>query len=346
MKENKQIKSNATNNNLLHNLGTFVLQNKALIVLILLSLIISIYQPNFFTQRNIINILRQTCVTAILGIGYTLVIASGNFDMSIGTQLGLCGILIAMMSKVMPLWLAFALGIVIGACFGMTNAFFINKFGLPPFIVTLASQSVFKGASYLITGMVPVTDLSEEFKFIGQGYVGVIPFQFFVLVLAFVAQFIIIKRTKLGRHALAIGGNSEAAKVCGVNVKKTRLYVYALMGCFAAIAAIVQTARSGSAQVAAGQGMEMDNITAVVIGGTAMKGGHANLVGTIVGGLLVGVVNNGLNMSGIDANWQIVAKGLLIMFALILDIMTTKILDKRRHKIELAKVKAVDNEEN
>ena len=289
-------------------------------------------EPAFLTSRNLLNVVRQVSTSAVLGIGYTLVIGSGNFDLSIGTQLGLCGIVMAMLSKVVQLPIALGIGIVFGTLISMSSAVIINLFNLPAFIVTVAASNVFRGASFLITKMVPVAGLSKEFIFIGQGYLGPFPVPVYIMVFVGIIMYFIINRTLLGRHAISAGGNVEAAQVCGVKVKKIRLAVYGIMGAYAAVGGIILTGRSASAQVTAGQGLELDIIAAVVIGGTSMRGGNGNIAGTVFGCLLVGVVNNGLNLTGIDANWQVVAKGLLILFAIIMDVLSSRLLEKIRNR--------------
>lgn len=313
----------------------FFLDNKALFILIVIAIVMTAIEPKFLSSANLINILRQVCVSAILGVGYTLVLATGGFDLSIGTMMGLSGIILAMASKVFPLPVAFLVGILFGALLGALNASLINIFDLPPFMVTLSTQTIFKGASYLITKMVPVSGLPDAFLFMGQGYIGPIPASVYIMVIMTIIMCIIFYSTKFGRQGLCCGGNPEAARVCGVNVKRNKLIVYMIMGCYAAVAAIVLTARAASAQVSAGQGMEMDTIAAVVIGGTSMRGGKGNIIGTVIGCVLVGAVNNGLNLTGLDPNWQVVAKGLLILIAIILDTICTRIIASVRIKQQM-----------
>lgn len=310
----------------------FLMGNKALIILIVLCAAMAMVSPVFLSSKNLINIVRQVCAGAVLSIGYTLVIGSGNFDLSIGNQLGLIGVVMAMLSKTMPLPFAILIGMLISICLSMTNAALINIFKLPAFIVTLATMQVFRGSTYLITKMVPVSNLPDSFITIGQGYIGPIPIPIYIMLITGVGMYLLMNRTRFGRHSIAMGGNIEASRVCGVNTKMTRVGVYATMGICVAIAAVILTGRSASAQIGAGQGMEMDTIAAVVIGGTSMKGGNGNIIGTIIGCLLVGVVNNGLNLAGIDANWQIIAKGLLILIAIIMDVTSTSIIEKLKLK--------------
>ena len=315
----------------------YFLDNKAFFILIIFVILMTAIKPIFLSPGNMVNILRQVCVSAILGVGYTLVLATGGFDLSIGTMMGLSGIILAMTSKVLPLPVAFLVGILFGVFLGGLNATLINVFDLPAFMVTLSTQTIFRGASYLITKMVPVGNLSDSFLFFGQGYIWKIPTSVYVMAIMTIIMCVIFYKTTFGRQGLCTGGNAEAARVCGVNVKRNKLFVYMIMGAYAAVAGIVLTARAGSAQVSAGQGMEMDTIAAVVIGGTAMHGGKGNIIGTIIGCVLVGSVVNGLNLMGIDPNWQVVAKGALILLAIILDRICADIVANVRMKQQLAK---------
>jgi ribose/xylose/arabinose/galactoside ABC-type transport system permease subunit len=211
---------------------------------------------------------------------------------------------------------------------GGVNASLVSVFELPCFIVTLATSNVFRGVAYVFTKNVPISGLNEEFVQIGQGYLGPIPIPIYIMVASLLLMWVILNRTKFGRQAIAMGGNSEAARVSGIRITKIRLYCFMLLGVYTGLAAIIQTARSASAQLSAGSDLSMDAIAAVVIGGTSMKGGNANVVGSLVGCLIVGIVSNGLNLLHVDANWQIAAKGLLILTAVVLDVVTTRLYSK------------------
>lgn len=307
--------------------------NKAAIILLLLSVTMALISPVFLTSNNVMNVIRQVAYSAILATGYTLVLSAGQFDLSIGTMVGLVGVVIGkLLVNNVPVPLAIAGGIVAGMAFSALNAFIITAFNLPAFIVTLATMSVYKGGTYIVTKMVPISNLPSQFVSIGQGYVGFIPVPILIMAFMVSVMFIILTRTAFGRHALAMGGNSEAARVSGINISLVRLGVYMTMGVYVAVASTVLTARSASSQISAGLNTELDAIAAVVIGGTPLSGGHANVFGSLFGCLIVGVVNNGLNLLGVDSNFQIIAKGLLILFAIVLDTATSRVFSKMSMK--------------
>ena len=224
-----------------------------------------------------------------------------------------------------PIPVVILAGILFGALLGALNCMVINAFSLPPFIATLATMSIYKGATYIWTKMVPISNLPKEFVVIGQGYTMGIPNQVYIMLIMCLIMGFILYKTRFGRYSLAMGGNREAARLAGINVTRLSTAIYAIMGVYVAVAAIMITARSASAQVTAGQNTEMDAIAAVVVGGTPMSGGSANIIGTVFGCLIVGVINNGLNLMGVDANWQLVAKGVMILFAMILDVISSRI---------------------
>ena len=322
MEKSKKINSNKL-------LNTILLGNKSYIILVLLTIALSFISPLFLTQSNILNVLRQVCVTTIACVGFTLILGSGHMDLSVGMNLCLVGIVMGkLLISGVPIWITIILGILLGAACGMVNGALITIFSLPPFIATLATNSVFKGVGYVITKNVPISNLPAEFVNIGQGYLWHIPIPIYIMVASIIIMWFIINRTTFGRHAIAMGGNAEAARVSGVRIDIVRIKAFALLGAFTALASVVQTARSASAQLTAGQDLSMDAIAAVVIGGTSMKGGNANILGSFAGCLIVGIVNNGLNLLRVDANWQIVAKGLLILFAVVLDVVTTRIYER------------------
>lgn len=307
-------------------LRNLLMGNKAFLIFLGMCIFLSIASPYFLSTTNLLNVLRQVCVSTMLSVGFTVVLASGHMDLSVGSLLGLCGMILAKMivEAGVPVAVAIPVTLIFAVLCGSLNAALITIFRIPPFIVTLATQSIFKGANYLISKLVPVAGLPDSLTAIGQGYWLSIPIPVYIMLIVVFCTWVIINRTKFGRYVLAMGGNAEAARVSGINTDSMRFYVYMFQGLCAGIAAIIATARSASAQVAAGNGMEMDAIAAVVIGGTSMAGGNANVWGTMFGCLIVGVVNNGLNLLGVDSNWQVVAKGVLILFAVIIDVVSAR----------------------
>lgn len=307
----------------------FVIANKALLILIVVCIFVACLTDKFFTFSNLMNVLRQNCAAIILGVGFTYVVASASIDLSVGTMVSLVGVVTAFASRTaIPFILVLVLAILFGALLGAANGAIITRFGIQAFIVTLAMQSVFKGVTYLVSSNKAVTNISDEYTFMGQGYIGAVPFQIYFMILILIIGIILMNKTKFGRRVLAIGGNEIAANVCGIDVKKMRFMVHVLMGICVAFAAVLITGRAGSAQPTAGQGMEMDVIAAVVIGGTPLEGGEANVLGTAIGCLIVGVINNGLNLLKVDSNWQIVCKGILILAAVLFDVASHKFLAK------------------
>jgi len=309
----------------------FLMQNKALVILIIFITIVSMLTNNFFTARNLTNIIRQVCTSSVLGIGFTLVLCSGQIDLSIGYMLGMIGVIAAMMSVGnVNMWVVIIVTLAIGALCGFINASITTTFNLPPFIVTLATGMTFRGINLLTCKAKSISGLPSWFTYLGSGKIGPIPFPIVAMLVVVFIMAVVVNKTKFGRHCLAVGGNSSAARACGINTKKIQFKVYMIMGVCVAIAALLLTGRTASAQTTAGSGMDLDAVAAVVIGGTPMSGGKANVIGTLIGCLLIQIIANSLNLLGVDSNWQLIAKGLVIIMAIILDSQGTKLLNKIR----------------
>lgn len=313
--------------NIQNNMINFALGNKTFLIALLMVIILSFCSPRFLTASNLINVLRQICTTGILAMPFTFIIASGHIDLSAGSIVGFCGIVISLIMRDagIPLIPALLITMCVGMALEGINAIVISELKLPPFIVTLAMQSIVRGMVYILSGMAPVNRLPESLINMGQGYLWKIPVPIIVLFAVTMVLWFLAKRTRFGRYVVAMGGNQQATYYSGINIKKIRLLVYMLMGACIAIAAAVLTGRTASGQVAAGVGMETDCITAVVIGGSAFTGGLMNIAGTFFGCLIVGLISNGMNLIGIDTNYQIIAKGLMILIALIIDNVSTSL---------------------
>ena len=304
-------------------LTTVLLANKAALILLLLCIALSIASPVFLTTTNLVNVVRQVTTSAILSLGFTMVLGAGYMDLSVGSLVGMIGVVMAKsMNAGIPTVPAILIGILFGMAVGVFNAFVITTFKMPPFIVP------------------------ESFTFLGQGRIAGIPVPIYIMTLVFVVVWLIINRFKFGRHILAVGGNAEAAFVSGIKTKRIVFLVYMCMGICAAIASVVMTARAASAQPAAGLNMEMDAIAAVVVGGTAMSGGVVNVVGALFGSLIVGVINNAMNLLRLDSNWQLVVKGILIMFALMLDNVSAMAMAKAQKDNTMKKIKENNEKKN
>jgi ribose transport system permease protein len=289
--------------------------------LIILCVVMTILSPYFLTFNNLFNVGTQIAVIAILALGQTFVIVSGGIDLSVGSVLGLAGIVFGWASVVANLPLAaLALGIGAGALAGLTNGLLITLGNLPPFIATLAMLSAARGLALVISGGVPLNPIPGAILSLGSGDLfGFVPLPVVLMLVMWALTIGILRSTYAGRCMYAIGGNEEASRLSGINVSRQKLIVYTLSGLFAGIAGILITARLASADPQAGFTYELDAIAAVVIGGASLSGGVGNASGTLIGALILGVLRNGLNLLNVSAFWQQVIIGAVIALAVMTD---------------------------
>ncbi|AXH98267.1 ribose ABC transporter permease [Sporosarcina sp. PTS2304] len=290
--------------------------------LLLIVVIISIMSPSFLTLNNLFNVLRQVSINALIAFGMTFVILTGGIDLSVGSILALTGAVTAgMMSGGMDPVFAMILGVLLGVLLGAINGLIIAKGKVAPFIATLATMTIFRGLTLVYTEGRPISGLGDSltFQMLGKGYVFGIPVPVITMAIAFAVLYFILKKTTFGRRVYAVGGNEEASRLSGINVDRVKIYVYSLAGGLTAIAALILTSRLNSAQPTAGNMFELDAIAAVVLGGTSLTGGRGWIVGTLVGALIIGVLNNGLNLIGVSSFFQQVVKGAVILIAVLLD---------------------------
>ncbi|MCD8083379.1 MAG: ABC transporter permease [Clostridiales bacterium] len=293
-----------------------------LIAFIILCIMLSIFTSNFLSVGNIMVVLRQSVWVGIISIGMTFIIATGEIDLSIGSLIGFAGMCCAAMIQnyQMNIYLAMILTLVIGAAVGVVNGFLSARLGIASFIATLATQQILRGLIYVYTRGIPIYGLNyRELTSIAQGYVGFVPVPIIILAVVSAIFWYILYRTKFGRNVITIGSNRDAAKLVGINVETTKLKVYIIMGVLGAISGMLLVARSEAAVVEAGSGYETDAIAAVVIGGTSMAGGSANLLGCLLGAVLMTTIRNGLNLMKVDSSWHQVVIGIVIILALIFD---------------------------
>lgn len=309
-------------NYLKENIGIII----ALAAMCIFLIVFPTTRNTFLTSKNVLNILRQNASNLFLATGMTMVIILGGIDLSVGSVIALSGCVAAGCVEFLglPEIVGFAAAILVGGIVGVFNGTVISKTDIPPFIVTLASMNIAKGIALVYTQGAPIRCMTDAFKFPGAGYVGSIPTPVILMLIIFVIAALIINRTKLGRHIYAVGGNAQAAKFSGINVEKVKFRVYAYTGLMAGIAGVVVASRLYSGQPTAGDGAEMDAIAAVVVGGTSMSGGSGKLGGTLIGVLIIGVLNNGLNLLGVDSNWQYIVKGMVILMAVYVDFIRNK----------------------
>ncbi|MED4354309.1 ribose ABC transporter permease [Schinkia azotoformans] len=288
----------------------------------LLTIILSILSPNFLSLDNILNILRQVSINALIAFGMTFVILTGGIDLSVGSMLALSAALTAgFMAGGMDPILAMLIGLLAGALMGAFNGFVITKGKVAPFIATLATMTIFRGLALVYTEGRPITGLSKDlsFELMGRGYFFGIPVPVIWMLVSYAILYFILKKTTFGRRVYAIGGNEEASILSGIKVDQVKIWVYSITGLLSALAGIILTSRLNSAQPTAGTAYELDAIAAVVLGGTSLSGGRGWIFGTLVGALIIGVLNNGLNLLDVSSFYQQVVKGGVILLAVILD---------------------------
>ena len=301
-----------------------------IIAFIVLCTVLSIASPVFLSLENILKLSRQAVWFAIMGFGMTFVIGMGGIDLSIGSTLAMCGLLLAdMMLAGVNIYLSIVIVLLLGAFIGFINGIIIAKMGIADFIATLAVMSITRGLVMVYSKGLPIYGLRfAEFQFIGQGYLGPVPVPIIWALIILVICFYLMYRTKFGRYTLSIGSNAEAAKLVGINIPKIKIMVYSLMGLLAAVAGVILTSRLEAAMPEAGEGYELDVIAATVIGGTSMAGGKASIVGTAIGALLMAVVRNGLNLLNVNTFWHQVVIGTIILIAVIIDKLSTKSINR------------------
>lgn len=287
----------------------WLMEQKSLIALLVLIAIVSTLSPNFFTINNLFNILQQTSVNAIMAVGMTLVILTSGIDLSVGSLLALTGAVAA----------ALALGAAIGAVTGVIVA----KGRVQAFIATLVMMLLLRGVTMVYTNGSPVntgfTENADLFGWFGIGRPLGVPTPVWIMGIVFLAAWYMLHHTRLGRYIYALGGNEAATRLSGINVNKIKIIVYSLCGLLASLAGIIEVARLSSAQPTAGTGYELDAIAAVVLGGTSLAGGKGRIVGTLIGALILGFLNNGLNLLGVSSYYQMIVKAVVILLAVLVD---------------------------
>ncbi|MEA5405098.1 hypothetical protein VB776_19340 [Arcicella sp. DC2W] len=304
---------------------------QSLIALFVLCIIISILSDKFLTIANGWNVLRQISVNICISVGMTLVVLTAGIDLSVGSVLALCGAITAGLLKngielpAQNLFIGFTLlgaiivGLVFGGALGFFNGWVITRFKVPPFVATLAMLTMARGLTMLWTKGFPISNLGTNFDYIGTGWFIGVPVPVWISIFVIIIALVLTTKTPLGRYIYAIGGNENAARLSGIKIHKIKLIVYTLAGGLAALGGLMVTARLDSAQPNAGTGYELDAIAAVVIGGTSLSGGRGSILGTVLGAIIIGVLNNGLVLLNVSPFWQQVVKGMVILLAVIID---------------------------
>lgn len=302
----------------------WLLEQKSLIALLLLIAVVSTLSPNFFTLNNIFNILQQTSVNAIMAVGMTLVILTSGIDLSVGSLLALTGAVAASMVGADVNALVAVVGaLALGAAIGGVTGVIIAKGKVQAFIATLVMMLLLRGVTRVYTDGSPIntgfSDNADLFSWFGIGRPFGIPTPIWLMMIVFLSAWYVLHHTRLGRYIYALGGNEAATRLSGISVDKIKIIVYTLCGLLAALASVIEVARLSSAQPMAGNGYELDAIAAVVLGGTSLAGGKGRIMGTLIGALILGFLNNALNLLGISSNYQMIVKAVVILLAVLVD---------------------------
>lgn len=300
-----------------------------LLALVLVCVILTFANEYFLTGRNIINVLRQTAINGILAIGMTFVILTRGIDLSVGSVVALAGVVSASLATTSttagiagapyPALLALVAGLIVGVAAGWVNGIIVSRYRVPAFVATLGMLSAARGLTLLYAGGKPVPALTDGYRYIGTGDILGVPMPVVIFAAVFFVALWVLTQSRFGRQVYAAGGNPHAARVSGINVNRVKLMVYVISGGLAGLAGMILAARTGSALTQAGIAYELDAIAAVVIGGTSLSGGVGKVTGTLIGALLIAVVNNGLDLMGVESYYQQVIKGGLIVAAVMLD---------------------------
>ncbi|TMX10125.1 ribose ABC transporter permease [Aeromonas salmonicida subsp. achromogenes] len=300
------------------------IENKSLVALLVLIGVVSFLSPNFFTADNLLNILRQTSVNAIMAVGMTLVILTAGIDLSVGSVLALCGALAAtMVAMELPIALVVPLTLGAGALLGGISGLIIAKGKVQAFIATLVTMTALRGVTMVYTEGRPIStgfsEGSDHFAWLGTGYLLGLPVPIWLMAIVFLLAWYLLNHTRLGRYIYTLGGNESATRLSGINVARVKLAVYGLCGMLSALAGLIVTSRLSSAQPTAGMGYELDAIAAVVLGGTSLMGGKGRIMGTLIGALIIGFLNNALNLLDVSSYYQMIAKASVILLAVMVD---------------------------
>ena len=309
-----------------HDIINFIKRNAIWLVLLALVVTFTLVNPRFLSMNNLFIVARQVSMYGIASIGMTFVILIAGIDLSIGSIITVVNVVCAylMVKCGFGMVTSVCISILLSIVIGLFNSVLIASVGIPSIIATFATQIVVAGAAYLISGGVPIYGFDPSFKVIGQGYVGVVPVPVIIMICCFLIGSFILNKTYFGRYFYAVGGNEEASKLSGIQVKKIKYLIFALSGFFAGLAGVVMLSRTNSAQPTAGLGYEFDVITCVVLGGVSISGGYGKISGVVAGVLIIGILTNGMILMNISDYTQMVVKGLVLIFAVGFDTLQKK----------------------
>jgi len=300
---------------------TYILKNYGMIVaFVLVCLVMWALTPHFLTPTNLLNVVRQSSIIGVMAVGVTFVILSGGIDLSVGSVMAVSGMIAAgTMQNGGGIFVGIVVALGVGIAAGLVNGLLVTKGGITPFVVTLGMMSIARGATLIYSNGYPISGFSETFRFIGGGEILGIPFPVIIFFLVVLTGWAVLTQTRLGRYTYAIGGNEETVKLSGINSDFFKTMVYVISGATAGISALILTSRLNSAGPTAGLTYELTVIAAVVIGGTSLSGGRGSVWGSLIGALLIAVINNGMNLLGISPYFQELVRGVIIILAVYVD---------------------------
>lgn len=304
----------------------FINKAKIIIIFMVMCIILSILAPSFLSGTNIINVIRQISIICIISMGLMLIIITGGIDLSPGSVAAVSGVAAALFATQFdgPVVLALLVGLLVGGGCGLFNGIIVAKGKIPAFIVTLGMSEIARGIAYVISDGKPISGIPKEFRAIGRSSIAGVPVPIVIMMIILIVTYILTRKLIVGKHIYAVGGNQNAARVSGINVDRILILVYTYAGLMAGLGGLVLTARISTGHPNSANGYELDAIAATVIGGTSLStGGIGSVFGTLIGALIIGVLNNGLDIMGVSAYYQQIAKGLIIIITVLMDRKTT-----------------------
>ena len=328
------------------NFSSFLKNNVAWVILILICVIFAAINPRFLTFRNIRTVLDQNAYLVVASCGIVLIQMAGDLDISIGYQMSIIGVVCAtiMTTTSIPVPLVIIIGVILGVAMSALNCWLAEKLKLSWLIVSLATQNVFMGISYLFSNSKTINNFPDGFKNLGQGYIGSIPVAIIIAAISFLIMNFVLSKTYFGRYIYALGGSEEATRLAGINVRRMKYLIAFIAGAFVGLSALMLISRMSSAQAGIGPGTEFTVITAIFLCGVSIRGGEGKLSSVLAGVLLLGVLTNGMQLSGIDTYWQSICKGILMIAAIAFDVYQLNLRQRvKREEISAMKEEKSEN---
>lgn len=305
------------------NLGSMLIKYMAWVILLIVVICFS-FTPNFLSIQNLLNMLNQSAYIIVASLGVGMLMMSGEIDLSVGYMMSLCAVIsgVLMVQHNVPTVPAVILVLALGAFLSMLNNFLSNLLNLGRFMTTVATMSVYQGASYVISKSVAIKGFPESFKAIGQMSIGIVPLPIIIMFVLLIVCSILMEKTYFGQYVYALGGNTEAAKLAGINVGAVKYLISGLAGMLIALSAIMLTARLGSAHSTTGPGTEFTALTGILLGGISIRGGEGKMSSVFAGVMIISILSNGMQLAGLNTYWQFIAKGVIMMAAIGIDVFT------------------------